>query len=427
MAVILEEGKETKVSGDYDVIVCGAGPAGIAAAISAARGGAKTLLLEVHGCFGGVWTAGALSWIIDSENKNGIMRELLEGLREKSGIGFVNDGITDYGSGLAYDVEKMKLLLDEKIVEAGISYQLHTRVVDLVLNESNHIAHVITESKSGREAWGCRVVIDCSGDGDVGFLAGCDFEMGHPDTREVQPLSLMLLLTGIDKEEVKPFLGGSLLEPKIRLNNEMESAGVSPSYSKPILFHISDRLYALIANHEYGILADDASAISKATVNARKELSEIVAALRRKGGIWEHLTMVATGSQIGVREGRRIIGDYVISQEDLIAGQKHEDAVCRVTFGIDVHCTNPKEGKDYDVVNKTITHAYDIPYRALIAKGVKNLLLAGRCISGDFIAHSSYRVTGNAVTMGEAAGKAAAISVAKSCEIRDVEWNVVNV
>jgi hypothetical protein len=125
------------------------------------------------------------------------------------------------------------------------------------------------------------------------------------------------------------------------------------------------------------------------------------------GGPWKNLHIVATAAQIGVREGRRIHGRYTVTADDLREGRKHEDAVCRVTFPIDVHSTDPT--KDKGIVGAGFrAKPYDIPLRALIAKDVDGLMMAGRCISGDFIAHSSYRVTGNAVAMGEAAGKTAA-------------------
>jgi hypothetical protein len=144
-------------------------------------------------------------------------------------------------------------------------------------------------------------------------------------------------------------------------------------------------------------------------MQGRREVNEIVRGLRSLGEPWSDLRLVATAEQIGVREGRRIHGLYTVTAEDLIQGKRHEDAVCRVTFGVDVHSTSlnhDTQGKGYSRGVKS--KAYDIPMRALIAKDVEGLMMAGRCISGDFISHSSYRVTGNSVPMGEAAGIAAA-------------------
>ncbi len=155
----------------------------------------------------------------------------------------------------------------------------------------------------------------------------------------------------------------------------------------------------------------DAGQVTEATMRARAEVGKIVRALRASGGAWKHLRLVATAPQIGVREGRRLHGLYRVCEDDLHTGKRHPDAVCRVTFGIDVHSTDPRNGQSVESSGGKPSLPYDIPYRALVARDVEGLLMAGRCISGDFIAHSSYRVTGNAVAMGEAAGTAAAAAV----------------
>jgi hypothetical protein len=410
MSTFYEAEREIPVVEETDVVVCGAGPAGVCAAIAAARTGAKTRLIELHGCLGGVWTAGALSWIIDSADKPGIMAEITDEL-ERRGARATR---VPNGKNYAYDVEAMKLLLEEMCLEAGVDVRLHTRVVAAARDVDNRLSVVITESKSGREAWAAKVFVDATGDGDLGALAGCGFEMGHPETGAVQPMSLMAWITGVQFDEIEAFVGGTMSEPKQRLYAEMERAGMPPSYAGPTIFRVRDDLFALMANHQYGVFANDAEAITKATLEARAEVHRLVRALKSLGGIWKDLQIVATGAQLGVREGRRIHGHYEVSAEDLRDGAEHEDAICRVTFGIDVHSTNPDKNKGVEAKPHK-SQPYDIPLRALIAKDVDGLLLAGRCISGDFIAHSSYRVTGNAAMMGQAAGVCAALAVLQDC------------
>jgi hypothetical protein len=420
MQTFLESEREVPVVEQTDVVICGGGPAGVCAAIAAARTGAQTRLIEVHGCLGGVWTSSALSWIIDSANKPGIMAEITEELERRGARATRVPG----GKNYAYDVEAMKLLLEERCVEAGVDVRLHTRVVAASRDRDNRLCVVITESKSGREAWTAKVFVDATGDGDLGAWAGCGFDVGHPETGAVQPMSLMALVTGIQFDEVEPFVGGAMQEPKQRLLAEMARAGVSPSYAGPTLFRIRDDLFALMANHQYGAYAHDAQAITKATLEARAEVHRLVKALRTLGGIWQDLRIVATGEQIGVREGRRIHGRYVVVAEDLRDGTTHDDAICRVTFGFDVHSTNSFRSKGIES-KPYKSKPYDIPLRALIAKDVDGLLLAGRCISGDFQAHSSYRVTGNAASMGQAAGVCAALSVSLSCLPHEVPFDAV--
>jgi hypothetical protein len=213
---------------------------------------------------------------------------------------------------------------------------------------------------------------------------------------------------------------------------ELVRAGAPPSYAAPTLICIREGgtggdaaggLYLWMANHEYGVSATDADQITRATLRARAEVHRMVDSLRSLGGVWRDIQLVGTGAQIGVREGRRIHGRYTVTTDDLLSGARHEDAVCRVTFPVDVHSTDPARGKGVDAVNRTLkSQPYDIPLRALIARDVDGLLMAGRCISGDFIAHSSYRVTGNAVTMGQASGTLAALAAISGRLPHEVSW-----
>jgi hypothetical protein len=412
-----ERERDIPIVEETDVVVCGGGPAGVVAAIVAARQGARTRLIELHGCLGGVWTTGSLSWIIDSANKPGLMAEITSRLDARDARRTRVEG----GKNYAYDVEEMKLLLDEMCVEAGVDVRLLTRVVGAARNSDNRLSVVITESKSGREAWAAKVFIDATGDGDLGAIAGCGFEVGHPETGDVQPMSLMALVTGLEFDQIEDYVGGSMQGPKKLLAALMEDIGVSPSYGHPTLFRIRDDLFALMANHQYGVKCDDAAAITVATIRGRQEVHKQVAALRALGGVWEDMRVVTTGAQIGVREGRRIHGRYEITGQDLLEGARFDDAVCRVTMGIDVHSTDPEKTKIVEAKPHR-SQPYDIPLRALLARDVDGLLMAGRCISGDFIAHSSYRVTGNAVAMGQAAGVCAALSAASGTLPHKVAW-----
>lgn len=410
---IREAARNVPVITAYDVLVCGGGPAGVAAALAAARAGSRTGLVEWHGCLGGIWTAGLLSCIIDTQGKEGIMAEILAALEARGARTMGRDGAPTR----QYDIEAMKLLLEELCVDAGVDVHLHTRVCAAV-RDGQRLTHAIVESKSGREALGARVFIDCTGDGDLAAAAGCKFDLGQPETGCMQPMSLMALLVGIQADQVHDFIreeSGAWAASKDRLRAEMERGGTSPSYAKPTLFRLRDDLFALMANHEYGVSGIDARDLTAATLRARREVHDLVAALRSLGPPWQDVRIVATAEQIGVREARRIHGHYTVTAADLERGARHADAACHVTFGVDVHATDPGKGKGIEA--RTFTaQPYDIPLRALIARDVDGLLLAGRCISGDFIAHSSYRVTGNVVPMGQAAGQAAAAAVAQGSD-----------
>jgi hypothetical protein len=276
------------------------------------------------------------------------------------------------------------------------------------------LEHIVTESFSGREAWKAKVFIDATGNGDLAAQAGCSFDYGHPETGKAQPMSLMAILVGLDEDSLVAagFMGkrGTVSEANKRnLWSAIKQGGVEASYTMPTFFGIRPGMIAMMANHQYGVSAIDAAQISKATIEARREISQMVDGLRSLGGIWANIRLAVTGSQIGIREGRRIHGRYMLSGDDLIKGARFEDAVCRVTFNVDVHSLEKNSGGGYG--NHSVkAQPYDIPLRSLITKDVNGLMLAGRCISGDFFAHASYRVTGNAVPMGEAAGQVAAMA-----------------
>ncbi len=417
-----EEARDLPLVSDADVIVCGAGPAGVSAAISAARAGAKVRLFEAHGALGGVWTSSLLGYLLDFD-KPGLNIELVRKLRER-------DAINGSGmNGLSYQPEEMKLLLEELCITAGVKIQLHTRIAG-ALHDGGRLSTVITESKSGRQAWSAPVFIDTTGDGDLGAQAGCEFEIGRDKACPCQPMTMYALLVVRDVTQIAECIhgtgdGGRQVGPKA-FQDTLKRAGVTPSYGRACLFPIQGNLVLLMANHEYGINATDAAQVTEATLRARGELHQIVRGLRKLGGPWDGVQIAATPEQIGIRDGRRILGRYFMTSEDLIKGATQEDAVVRTTFPVDIHALTAEDNKKAAYHNAGVKmKPYDIPLRALIARDVDGLMMAGRCISGDFIAHASYRVTGNAVAMGEAAGAAAAIAAKNKIAPHEVPWTEV--
>ncbi|MBC7891397.1 MAG: FAD-dependent oxidoreductase [Sphingobacteriaceae bacterium] len=419
---VLEPSRNVPLARETDVIVCGGGPAGFAAALSAARSGAKTTLIEVHGFLGGVWTASLLSNIIDAGGKPGIMRELIDRL---------NATDAQY-TATKYDAELMKWTLEQMCQEAGVDVRLHTRVTAAYRDSTDRIDHIMTESFSGREAWKAKIFIDTTGNGELAARAGCQFDVGEPGTGRTQPMSLMVILSGLNESDLVsagyikgPGKDGSPSEAgKKKLHAEILKTGIDASYTMPSFFSIRPDMVALMVNHQYGVSALDAGAVTRATLEARHEVNRIVDALRQTGGMWANLRIVTTAAQIGIREGRRIHGRYTLTREDLLRGAQFEDGVCQVNFVVDIHSLVKGEGGGYGSAGVKMK-PYQIPLRALIANDVANLMMAGRCISGDFYAHASYRVTGNAVPMGEAAGKVAAKAALTDRLPKDINWTDV--
>ncbi len=422
MGTFNEPAREIPVVEETDVLVAGAGPAGALAAIAAARRGVRVRLIEAHGAIGGIWTTGCLPHIIEPR-KTGLLSELLQTL-QAGGAGPGPESPSDNRT-QDYDVESMKVVLERMALDAGVDVRLYTRVSAAYRDASGRLETVVTDSKSGREAWRARVFIDCTGDGDLAAQAGCAYELGHPDSGQCQPMSMMALLSGAGRSDQLPFTLREWGKYTAWTLEALQRLGHDPSYGRPSLFLLRDHYIIMMANHQYGYRGPDAQVLTDATIAGRAENLKIVETLRRLGGEWEHLELMAQSAQIGVRESRRIHGLYRITREDLINGVCFDDAVCRVGYCVDVHALDPRQGKGI-LPTKIKVKPYCIPLRALIARDLPNLMMAGRCISGDFTAHSSYRVTGDAAKLGEAAGTAAAVAVQKGADPRDVPFDEIS-
>jgi len=408
----------TKISrqDEVDVLVCGGGSAGCAAAITAARKGVSVRLIELNGALGGNMTVGLVNKILDSGNKTGFVKEFERTMRNRSGK-----------NSNEVDPELAKLILEEMCVSSGVKLRYHTRITGAIVDKNKRLLQVITESKAGTEVWNAKTFIDCTGEGDLSMLAGCEFDIGDPATGKTQAMSYLVYLAGVGPID-------SLVPSEIKndwaketewLYNEIKRGGYEPSYKHPTFYTVNDNLTVLMANHEYNINPLDPDHVTEATIRARQDTAKMVSALRSNGGRWKNIHIVSTPGYIGVREGRRLHGRYMVKASDLANGARHEDAVCRATFNVDIHSTDPGMTKGI-VVSGIKTQPYDIPLRALIAKDVDGLMMAGRNISGDFWAHGSYRVIGNTMTMGQAAGLVSAKAAETNRLPHEVAWKEVS-
>lgn len=386
----------------FDVIVCGGGPAGTAAALSAARNGARTLLIEQGGCLGGFWTRGLLTWLIDTENKDGLLNEAMTRLEAEADGRKISSP-----KRFTADTEKTKLVFEAMCREAGVSLRYHTTLTGALM-DGNRIRYALTASKSGLVAYGADIFVDATGDGDLGYYAGAKFQLGNEDGT-TQPLSLIGQFTGVSLSDLEPFDSRKGPGRKPVILREFAEAGFSPSYRAPLIAVLSEESerYGLMINHEYrsGLSAE---ALTQGTLSGREEINRCIDMLRAKGGIWKNIRLTATADMIGIREGRRLRGLYEITREDVLAGRSFTDGICTVFFSTDVHNLKPGSEEADRKKYGTRHDPYQIPYRCLVSADVANLLMGGRCISGDFVAHSSYRVAGPAFRTGEVAGLAAA-------------------
>ena len=410
-----EAPRDLPVAEDADLIVAGGGPAGIAAAVTAARLGRRVRLFELHGALGGIWTTGLLSCVIDF-GRGDLTKEItarldrLDARHRKRPQAMLDRNYL-------YEPEYMKIVLEDLCTEAGVKFTYHSPVVAAYRDASGrNLGTIVTESKSGRRAWRARTYLDCTGDGDLAALAGCGFDLGGGNGDADQPASLMALVHLDNDAAVAPFSashpGHYLPDGQLRFGKtgkaalyaELVAAGAEPSYADPTLFRLGEGLYALMANHEYGVKLDDAEAVTAATVRARKEIFGLTEALRRHHpDVWKGLRVIATAEQLGHRAARRIHGRYTLTLDDLRAGRSFPDAVSSCGFGVDIHAVSRADNRirAAGFGNIRIKVPYQIPFGCCRAKDLDNLYMAGRCISGDFAPQASYRVTGPAVEMAE--------------------------
>jgi hypothetical protein len=399
--VVREPPRETPVVGETDVLVVGGGPAGVGAALAAARTGARTAIVEHYGFLGGMWTAGLLNPILDHRGKGGIVAELLDRLRTANKL--------TEGPRANFDNEYLKVLLDRLMAEAGVEMRLYRSAVDAIC-DGDSVCGVVTESKSGREALLARVVIDCTGDGDVCARAGVPFTKGREEDGLMQSVTLFFLLSNVRYRQER---GDDDVYRLLARAVETHGLDYAIPYNRPSLFALTLPDHAVVQlSHMHGYDGTDADDLTRAIIEGREQIQEGVAVMARYVPELVGVELVSTAAQLGVRETRHIAGRYQLTEEDLLSGRRFEDGICVVRFNIDIHGVKPVAGTKRTIaIEGRAVEPYHIPYRALLPANRENLLMAGRCISGTSRAHASYRVTSDCVAMGQASGTAAALAV----------------
>ncbi len=411
----IQETLETPVIDEYDVIVVGGGPAGVGAALGAARQGAKTLLIEQYAFLGGMWTAGMVIPIWDWENKGGIMQEIVDGLMEEKHTAYS-------GPLLGFDIEAMKLLLDQMMLNSNVTLLFHTWFSAPIM-QNNTICGVIVENKSGRQAYGAKCVIDCTGDGDVAARAGAPFKVGREKDGATQPMSLMFKMGEMDYVQAMDYSAGPLKTTDLffHMEHAAQAAGLNNyafNFDRPYILSLPTPHQGIAEmTHVRNKSGINAQELSEAEVEGRALVHEAMDYFTKYMPQFRHAILEQTAPCIGVRETRRIMGEYELTLDDILEGRMHEDGICTCAFSIDIHQPDglSQEGYEYH------TKPYHIPYRSLVPLKVENLLVDGRCISGSYEAHASYRVTGDCVAMGQAAGIAAAIAVKNTIPPRNID------
>ncbi|GAA4800453.1 FAD-dependent oxidoreductase [Olivibacter ginsenosidimutans] len=446
MQFIEEEQKRIPVCATPDVLVVGAGPAGIGAAIAAARNGAKVLLLERYGFLGGNLTIAMVNPMFTFHDVKGrqvirgIAGELVERLIDlKSSLGHVTDLTFDNASMTPFDPEGMKYLLFKMVQEAGVDLLLHTWAVGVTRADSQ-VTSVIVENKSGRQAIVAKYIIDCSADADIAAMAGAPFIKGREEDGAMQPVTLFFRIGGINManlrvwmknnrdllkdsptdEEIDSSKALAFLGLKQLVKKGMENGEFPKDAAPRILFYElpQEGQIAVNATRLQGIDGTNADDLTRAEYETRIQAWEIHKFLQKYVGGFEGSYILDTGAQVGVRETRHIRGDYQLTEDDVLANRAFEDGIACGTFAIDIH---PPEGEQ-QIFTGSGKAVYEIPYRTLLPQGLDNVWVAGRSISATHTAFGSSRVMATCVAIGQAAGVAAA-DLTKQGEgnVRDVD------
>jgi hypothetical protein len=400
MKIYFEPARKIPICAEKDVLVLGAGPAGVAAAVTAARMGADTLLVEQCGAPSGISTVGLMSHWTGS-TKGGIYEEILDRSRDGADRKIINP-------------EKLKTVYWQMLKEAGAALRLYTFVADAIV-EDNTLKGVITESKSGRQAMLGKITIDATGDGDVAAKAGVPFTLGREEDNKMQPATLMFRVAGVDMER-GVFPGSFETNPEVPAGKLQDLAKKHLPYpAGHVLLYPSTLPGVVTCNMTNAIDIDgtDADSLTKAEAVCRSQLDPIVSFLRKFVPGFENCYIISSASLIGIRETRHFEGEYTLTREDILSSRQFDDwAVRNASFNFDVHNIRGA-GLDPTGLQNHFPKipGYSIPYGCLVPKKVENLLLAGRCISGTHIAHSSYRVMPICANLGQAAGAAAALCV----------------
>lgn len=431
---------EIPVARTVDVLVLGSGPAGVSAAITAGREGAKTLLVESCGNVGGIATEGLMShWTGNTEG--GIYEEILE--RSGEGSKAVRDEKNDFNgdSRQVINPEHLKTVLLDMLVEAGVDLMLYTMASEPVM-DGDTIKGVIVQNKNEREAILARIVIDATGDGDIAARAGAPFFVGRESDGKMQPATLMFKVAGVDVER-GVFPGGfedhaMIPASEIPLLQDSEEARQGELFDiqklgeqalpKPaghVLLYKTTLPGVVTCNMTncIGIDGTKAEDLTRATYLCRKQMDVIVGFLRDYVPGFEHCYIISSGSLIGVRETRHFKGEQTITEQDILEAKVFEDwVVARAQFNFDVHNMSGN-GLDETGSQKNFHQkkGYTIPYGCFVPLKVENLYLAGRNISGTHMAHSNYRVMPICANMGQAVGVAAAMCVKDDATPRTLE------
>jgi hypothetical protein len=414
--IVVEERRETPVIGEYEVVVLGGGPAGIAAAAAAGRAGRTTILVERYGFLGGAGTASGVTNFcglhakVDGEHRqvvHGICDDLLGRLERLGGLSKPHSLFQDRILAQAYDTSAYKIAADELLLASEVKLLFHAFGAGVSRAGKNRIESLIVETKSGRGAILGQVFIDCSGDGDLAAWAGAPCEVGDGRGGMLYP-STMYRLGGVDAQKA-----GQAWETLPALMEEAEKAGRRFPRKKPILRPQPNpsewraNLTQIRNPDGSAVSGIDAEQLSFGEVEGRRQCRDTFEFIREAAPGFERAYIAEIAPQIGIRETRRVRGEYMLTEGDVLDCADFPDSIGVNGWPIESHVAGSVEF----VFQRKPKGANQLPYRMIVPLGVENLLVAGRCASMTHGGQSAARVSGPCFAMGQAAGSAAHLAL----------------
>lgn len=422
--------KSIEVKYETDIVVIGGGPAGISAAVTAARSGKKVILVEETGVLGGMGTLGRVpGFCAFSDGINflagGIGKEIHTLCLENDAVSpDCHKYHTQRREVINIKSEKLKVIYDNLLLEAGVKLLLFTRLVDAKTTDGK-IDYIVLSGKSSLFALKASVYIDASGDGVLSYYSGAEYLMGNEDG-EMQPGTVCSLWSYIDWDKVE---AEGFNRPATRKFVEQAyKDGIFKTLDRKLcgIWRVGENTGGGNLGHEYGVDGTDEESLTQAIIEGRKRLPEYEAYYKTYLKGFEDMELSDSAPVVGIRETRRIMGDYVLNIDDFIARAVFDDEIGRYNYSIDEHPTrnDEKHHKEHEStfsMKYQIGESYGIPYRCLTPKGITNLLVAGRCISTDRSMQASTRVMPCCFITGQAAGMAAAIAESENTDVHKID------
>lgn len=419
---VSEPPREIPVAGAFDVIVAGGGPAGVIAAIAAARGGARTLLIERYGFVGGMSTSALVTPISEfrvagEQHIGGIPLELMHRAAELGGAEIERDS----GNWPVND-EIIKLAAQRMLLESGVTLLFHTWFADVIVDDGR-VSHIIVQNKSGRTAYACEVVIDCTGDADVVRAAGL------PTTKSevLQPATLWFQLGGVDTDALEYVFGDAVdgilpVSESIRARlAELHATGEVPLFGGPWINRFFHDGFVSINVLREPTDASDPERFTLTETSLREKMHALIEILRREFPEFRDAWLAKSGIQTGVRETHHIVGLYELTQDDVIHPKAFPDTIAKGAHTIDIHHADSIDQNEFVLLRRP----YNVPFRCLVPQGSVNVVTAGRCLSADGPGFGSVRVMATCMAMGQGAGTAAALAVAHDMSMTDVDFDLL--